>query len=168
MQRVKTIKELSARQRDELLSTLRARFEQNRNRHKDFPWANVQAKLDSRPEKLWSLDRMEETGGEPDVVGLLVSSEFLHEGKTYLLEAVFKPGAIIDWFLGLEFKKVKLHIKSADETTFAEGYLTQSVKDRLKSVFNSSIRNFYEPGIKSRQKYKLLRALYDSIDVNQE
>ena len=99
---------------------------------------------------------------------LLVSSEFLHEGKTHFLEAVFKPGAIIDWFLGLEFKKVKLHIKSADETTFAEGYLTQSVKDRLKSVFNSSIRNFYEPGIKSRQKYKLLRALYDSIDVNQE
>ena len=69
MQRVKTIKELSARQRDELLSTLRARFEQNRHRHKDSPWANVQAKLESRPEKLWSLDKMEETGGEPDVVG---------------------------------------------------------------------------------------------------
>ncbi len=64
-------KNLSPEQREELLRTLKARFEKNMNRHKDLQWANVQAKLDSPAggEKLWSLNEMERTGGEPDVVG---------------------------------------------------------------------------------------------------
>lgn len=64
-----TKKELSSEQREELLRTLKARFEKNRNRHKDLKWANVQAKLEASAEKLWSLSEMEKTGGEPDVVG---------------------------------------------------------------------------------------------------
>jgi len=60
--------ELSSAERDELLSILKSRFEKNPNRHPDLEWANVQAKLDAHPEKLWSLSEMERTGGEPDVV----------------------------------------------------------------------------------------------------
>ena len=60
---------LSKKQREELLRTLQARFEKNMNRHKDLAWAQVSAKLDSNPGKLWSLSEMERTGGEPDVVG---------------------------------------------------------------------------------------------------
>ena len=60
---------LSSGQHEELLSTLKARFEKNMNRHKGLEWAEVQAKLEANPEKLWSLDEMERTGGEPDVVG---------------------------------------------------------------------------------------------------
>lgn len=62
-------KQLSAQQREELLKTLKARFEKNMNRHKGLEWAKVQAKLEANPEKLWSLSEMEGTGGEPDVVG---------------------------------------------------------------------------------------------------
>jgi len=62
-------KDLSAKQREELHTALKARFEKNRNRHKDIEWAQVQAKLEAHPEKLWSLQEMERTGGEPDVVG---------------------------------------------------------------------------------------------------
>nr|WP_294875621.1 DUF4256 domain-containing protein [uncultured Pedobacter sp.] len=62
-------KELSSEQREELLKTLKNRFEKNMNRHKDIEWAKVHAKLDASPQKLWSLDDMEVTGGEPDVVG---------------------------------------------------------------------------------------------------
>jgi len=61
--------ELSPKQRDELLRTLKARFEKNINRHEGLEWAKVQAKLDANSEKLWSLSEMERTGGEPDVVG---------------------------------------------------------------------------------------------------
>ena len=61
--------ELSAEQREELLSALKARFEKHMNRHQGLEWADVQAKLDASPEKLWSLHEMERTGGEPDVVG---------------------------------------------------------------------------------------------------
>jgi hypothetical protein len=64
-----TKKELSPEQREELLSVLKARFEQNMNRHTGLAWANVQATLEANPEKLWSLTEMERTGGEPDVVG---------------------------------------------------------------------------------------------------
>jgi hypothetical protein len=64
-----TKKKLSSQQRDELFKTLKARFEKNMNRHKGLEWAKVQAKLEANPEKLWSLDQMEATGGEPDVVG---------------------------------------------------------------------------------------------------
>ncbi|SMC97314.1 DUF4256 domain-containing protein [Pedobacter africanus] len=62
-------KELLPEQREELIRTLKERFEKNMNRHKDMEWTKVQAKLDANPEKLWSLDDMEITGGEPDVVG---------------------------------------------------------------------------------------------------
>jgi hypothetical protein len=61
--------ELSPEQREKLLSELKTRFEQNMNRHKALEWAKVQAKLEANPEKLWSLNEMERTGGEPDVVG---------------------------------------------------------------------------------------------------
>ncbi|WP_067726841.1 DUF4256 domain-containing protein [Oceanobacillus damuensis] len=61
-------KELSREQREELLSVLKARFEKNMNRHKGLEWDKVQAKLEASPEKLWSLNEMERTGGEPDVV----------------------------------------------------------------------------------------------------
>lgn len=61
---------LSAEQRKELLSVLKARFEKNMNRHKGIEWAKVQAKLEADPKKLRSLHEMERTGGEPDVVGL--------------------------------------------------------------------------------------------------
>jgi Protein of unknown function (DUF4256) len=62
-------KKLSAEQCEELLSALKARFEKNMNRHKGCEWAKVQAKLEAKTEKLWSLNEMERTGGEPDVVG---------------------------------------------------------------------------------------------------
>ncbi len=66
MQKAKAMK---AKQREELLKTLKARFENNMNRHKGLEWVKVQAKLEADPEKLWSLGEMERTGGEPDVVG---------------------------------------------------------------------------------------------------
>jgi Protein of unknown function (DUF4256) len=61
-------KKLAPEQREELLSSLKARFEKNMNRHKGLEWAKVQAKLEANTEKLWSLNEMERTGGEPDVV----------------------------------------------------------------------------------------------------
>ncbi len=61
--------ELSTEQREELLKTLRTRFEKNMNRHQGLEWGKVQTKLEANPEKLWSLSEMERTGGEPDVVG---------------------------------------------------------------------------------------------------
>jgi len=61
--------EMKAEQREELLEVLKARFEKNMNRHKGLEWAKVQAKLEANTEKLWSLNEMERTGGEPDVVG---------------------------------------------------------------------------------------------------
>lgn len=62
-------KELLPEQREELFSVLKTRFEKNKNRHQGLEWANVRAKLEANPKKLWSLDDMEITGGEPDVVG---------------------------------------------------------------------------------------------------
>ncbi len=71
-------KELSPEQREELLRVLKARFEKNMNRHKGIEWAKVQAKLEANTEKLWSLNEMERTGGEPDVVGLdIKTSEYI-------------------------------------------------------------------------------------------
>ncbi len=61
--------ELSPKQREELLGTLKERFEKNVNRHKGLEWAKVQERLEASPSKLWSLSEMERTGGEPDVVG---------------------------------------------------------------------------------------------------
>lgn len=62
-------KPLSSDQREELLQTLKARFEQNPKRHAGLAWAKIQAKLEAAPAKLWSLHEMERTGGEPDVIG---------------------------------------------------------------------------------------------------
>ena len=65
-------KQLSSAQRSALLSTLEARFEKNKNRHKGIEWAKVQSRIsgmEANNEKLWSLNEMEKTGGEPDVVG---------------------------------------------------------------------------------------------------
>ena len=61
--------QLSPAQRQELLNVLKARFEKNMNRHKGLKWDEVQARLEANPEKLWTLNEMESTGGEPDVVG---------------------------------------------------------------------------------------------------
>jgi len=70
MKSAETKKSLSPEQREELLKTLKARFEKNPTRHKGLDWAKVKARLEARAEKLWSLQEMEKTGGEPDVVGL--------------------------------------------------------------------------------------------------
>src|SRR5258706_14571532 len=69
-------KELSPKQREELLTALKARFEKNMGRHQGLVWAKVQARLEARPDKLWSLQEMERTDGEPDVVGVK-SGEFV-------------------------------------------------------------------------------------------
>lgn len=62
-------KKLSAKQQEELLNVLKARFAKHMHRHKGIDWTKVQAKLEAKTEKLWSLSEMERTGGEPDVVG---------------------------------------------------------------------------------------------------
>jgi hypothetical protein len=67
-------KDLSPEQREAVLGALKARFERNMNRHKGLEWAQVQAKLEANAERLWSLNEMEGTGGEPDVIG--------HDSKT--------------------------------------------------------------------------------------
>lgn len=61
-------KKLTSAQTAELLETLKDRFEKNMHRHKSIKWVDVRAKIEGRPEKLWSIDEMERTGGEPDVV----------------------------------------------------------------------------------------------------
>src|SRR5438552_14987532 len=65
---------LSKKQHEEVFKALKARFEKNMNRHKGLEWAQVQAKLEANTDKLWSLNEMERTGGEPDVIG--------HDNKT--------------------------------------------------------------------------------------
>jgi len=67
---IETKNKLSSEQRQELLKVLKERFEKNMNRHKGLKWDKVQARLEANTEKLWSLNEMERTGGEPDVVGL--------------------------------------------------------------------------------------------------
>jgi len=67
--KVSDTKDLSREQREELLATLKARFEKNMNRHQGLEWAKVRARLEANAEKLWALNEMEGTGGEPDVVG---------------------------------------------------------------------------------------------------
>lgn len=66
---MKSKKELSPEQSEALLKVLKARFEKNMDRHKGLDWSKIQAKLEAHPAKLWSLDEMEETEGEPDVIG---------------------------------------------------------------------------------------------------
>lgn len=62
-------KRMDVKQFEELLGVLKARFEKNLNRHHGLDWAEIQTRLESNPLKLWSLNEMEKTGGEPDVVG---------------------------------------------------------------------------------------------------
>ncbi len=69
MKRTETKKVLPPKQREELLKTLKARFEKNMNRHAGLDWTKVKARLEAQPEKLWTLHEMETTGGEPDLVG---------------------------------------------------------------------------------------------------
>jgi hypothetical protein len=71
-------KKLSPEQIQELFQTLKARFEKNENRHKDVEWVKVQVRLEAHPEKLWSLNEMESTGGEPDLVA------YNHEKDEYI------------------------------------------------------------------------------------
>ncbi|KFF12186.1 hypothetical protein IW15_11535 [Chryseobacterium soli] len=66
---MKNNKKLSTEQAQDLLKILKARFEKNIKRHKDLDWKKIQAKLEASPEKLWSLNEMEQTEGEPDVTG---------------------------------------------------------------------------------------------------
>ncbi|NUO20287.1 DUF4256 domain-containing protein [bacterium] len=70
MPKAATKKTLSRDRREELLGVLKARFERHMSRHKGLEWSKIQAKLDAQPDKLRSLDEMEQTGGEPDVIGL--------------------------------------------------------------------------------------------------
>ncbi len=67
--RLQARQQLTSDQRSALLKVLKTRFEKNMKRHKGLDWSKVQARLEANPEKLWSLDEMELTGGEPDVVG---------------------------------------------------------------------------------------------------
>jgi hypothetical protein len=69
MSKVKTSKKLSQQKSEELINTLKTRFEKNMNRHKGIKWNEVEARLNANSEKLWSLNEMESTGGEPDVTG---------------------------------------------------------------------------------------------------
>ena len=66
---MQSTKSINVKQREELLKILKARFEKNMNRHKGLEWAKIQPKLEANPDKLWSLNEMERTDGEPDVVG---------------------------------------------------------------------------------------------------
>lgn len=71
-------KTLSTEEQTELIETLKSRFEENMNRHEDLKWADVQKKLEANTDKLWSLNQMEQSGGEPDVVGVdEASGEYL-------------------------------------------------------------------------------------------
>lgn len=63
------IKEVSIEEQKSLISALKARFEKNKGRHTGLEWSKVQVKLEANPDKLWSLNQMELTGGEPDVIG---------------------------------------------------------------------------------------------------
>ena len=78
MEKNTTKQELPLSRREVLIETLKARFEKNRDRHPDIIWNAVQTKLESNPDKLWSINEMELTGGEPDVVG------FVHMSDTYV------------------------------------------------------------------------------------
>lgn len=68
-------RKLSPEQHEEILKTLKARFEKNMNRHKGLEWAKVQTKLETNTEKLWSLNEMESTGGEPDIVAYDINAD---------------------------------------------------------------------------------------------
>ncbi|HTN93883.1 MAG TPA: DUF4256 domain-containing protein [Gallionella sp.] len=66
---MQTTRDMKAKQREDLLGALKSRFEKNMHRHKDLDWKKVRAKLEANADKLWCLNEMEKTGGEPDVIG---------------------------------------------------------------------------------------------------
>ncbi|MBR3121206.1 DUF4256 domain-containing protein [Oceanobacillus profundus] len=68
-------KDIASEEREELLNVLKARFEKNMHRHQGIEWEDVQAKLDANPQKLWSLNEMEKSSGEPDVVGYVKETD---------------------------------------------------------------------------------------------
>ena len=88
MKSAKTKKTLSAEQRGKLLATLQTRFEKNPGRHKGIAWAKVQARLEAQAEKLWSLAEMENTGGEPDVVG-----QDARTGEFVFFDVIYEDGS---------------------------------------------------------------------------
>jgi hypothetical protein len=74
-------KALSPKQLDELLASLKVRFDANKARHQGLVWAKVQARLEAKPDKLWSLAEMERTGGEPDVVNQTLRDPALRDWR---------------------------------------------------------------------------------------
>jgi hypothetical protein len=95
---VETRQQLSREQRGALLSTLKARFEKHINRHQGLQWTAVQARLEANPESLYSLNEMERTGGEPDVVGhdkktASTSSTTVQRKAPKAAQCVLRPGS---------------------------------------------------------------------------
>jgi hypothetical protein len=109
-------KGLSSKQCEELLGTLKSRFEKNMNRHRGIEWAKVQAKLEANTEKLWSLGEMEKTGGEPDLVGYdKVASEYIF----YDCSAESPQGRRNFCYDGEALEKRKEHKPKNDATSMA-------------------------------------------------
>jgi hypothetical protein len=75
MEQKTSVKMLSTEQSENLIATLKSRFEENKTRHQGLNWEKIQAKLEADPEKIWSLNEMERTGGEPDVVGYDITTD---------------------------------------------------------------------------------------------
>ena len=141
MKNVETKKELSPEQREELLRTLKARFENNMNRHEGLAWAKVQAKLEANTAKLWSLHEMEKTGGEPDVVG--------HDKKTgeylfYDCSAETPKGRVSVCYdrAGLESRKEHKPANNAVDMAAAIGIelLTEEQYDELQKLGNFDLK----------------------------
>src|SRR5258708_39645202 len=98
-------RDLSPEQREELLRALKARFEKNMTRHKGLEWAKVQAKLEANTEKLWSLNEMERTGGEPDVVGHDKKTDFMIAQRKVLKAAEGFATTVKRWSQGKNINK---------------------------------------------------------------
>jgi predicted acylesterase/phospholipase RssA len=97
---------------------------------------------------------------ERDTRSISVSSEFVHNDDRYSLKAEIILGTRLDWMMGLEFKKVKLQIVNDAGVILLNGYLTQDIKHRLSSIFNSNLRHFYASGWKPKEKWKMISNLY--------
>ena len=95
----------------------------------------------------------------PQGAYIQVTSEFEHDRQMYALQATIRLGTPIEWWLGLEFKRVKLQIDRNTENLL-HGQLTQSIKKRFKGILNSSLRHFYGPGGNLREKRRMIFYLY--------
>ena len=95
----------------------------------------------------------------PQGAYIQVTSEFEHDRQIYALQATIRLGTPIEWWLGLEFKRVKLQIDRNTENLL-HGQLTQSIKKRFKGILNSSLRHFYGPGGNLREKRRMIFYLY--------